>query len=351
VLLFGLGSLMMRRFVWFRAAKSRSEGKFLVIADDRVGPVFHRDYASSGQYQQLRYVASQRELRGKPIAGEGTPTPVVEASHLLPHLDRESAVGYEAIVVAADLDRLAPTVLQRLGVINFEAMPVYSAAAFYAQYWRRLPLELIGPAWPLDAAFPLVQHSAYSAVKRVLDFLAALTALCLLSPLMLLVMGAILVGQGRPVFYSQTRVGLYRRPFTLYKFRTMKVGSDRGNSYTTEGDARITGLGLWLRRTRLDELPQLWNVLRGDMSLIGPRAEWARLVSDYEQRIAYYHFRHLVRPGITGWAQVNYPYGASLEDTLMKLSYDLYYIRNFSLRLDAEVVIKTLYVMLFGKGR
>jgi lipopolysaccharide/colanic/teichoic acid biosynthesis glycosyltransferase len=131
----------------------------------------------------------------------------------------------------------------------------------------------------------------------------------------------------------------------------MKPGSDRGDAYTREGDHRVSLLGTFLRKTRIDELPQLWNVLRGDMSMIGPRAEWIRLVEGYEREIPYYHFRHLVRPGITGWAQVNYPYGASIEDTLMKFSYDLYYIRNFSMQLDAEVLLKTLHVIFFGMGR
>ena len=131
----------------------------------------------------------------------------------------------------------------------------------------------------------------------------------------------------------------------------MRHGSDLGDRYTREGDSRVTSLGTFLRKTRLDELPQLWNVLIGDMSLIGPRPEWVKLVEDYELVVPHYHFRHLVRPGITGWAQVNYPYGASVEDSLQKLSYDLYYIRNFSLRLDAEVTLKTLHVMFFGKGR
>jgi lipopolysaccharide/colanic/teichoic acid biosynthesis glycosyltransferase len=103
--------------------------------------------------------------------------------------------------------------------------------------------------------------------------------------------------------------------------------------------------------THLDEVPQIWNVLRGDMSLIGPRAEWDRLVEDYERQIPCYDFRHLVKPGITGWAQVNYPYGASIDDTVRKLEYDLYYIRNFSFTLDASIIIKTVQVMLFGKGR
>jgi len=124
-----------------------------------------------------------------------------------------------------------------------------------------------------------------------------------------------------------------------------------GSDYTQKNDHRITRLGSFLRASRLDEVPQLWNVLVGDMSLIGPRAEWVRLVEDYEKQIPCYHFRHLVKPGITGWAQVNYPYGANLEDTLRKLEYDLYYIRYFSFVLDASIVLKTIHIMLFGKGR
>ncbi len=126
---------------------------------------------------------------------------------------------------------------------------------------------------------------------------------------------------------------------------------DNSDLYTHKDDPRITKVGKFLRATRLDELPQLWNVLRGDMSLIGPRAEWDRLVEDYGRKIPCYHFRHLVKPGITGWAQVNYNYGASLDDTLRKLEYDLYYIRHFSFLLDATIVLKTIHIMLFGKGR
>jgi lipopolysaccharide/colanic/teichoic acid biosynthesis glycosyltransferase len=172
-----------------------------------------------------------------------------------------------------------------------------------------------------------------------------------MSPIMAVVALLIkLEGRG-PVFFSQTRAGQHGTLFTLHKFRTMEVGSEFKGLYTVEGDPRVTRLGHWLRLTRLDELPQLWNVLRGEMSLIGPRAEWIKCVERYEKAIPYYHFRHLVRPGITGWAQVNYPYGASVEDTVEKLMYDLYYIRHFSLALDATVILKTLHVMLFGKGR
>ena len=121
--------------------------------------------------------------------------------------------------------------------------------------------------------------------------------------------------------------------------------------YTRKNDPRVTRLGWWLRKLRFDELPQLFNVLRGQMSLIGPRAEWVRCAERYEKAIPFYHFRHLVKPGITGWAQVNYPYGESDEDAIEKLKYDLYYIRNYSLTLDAMIVLKTVHTMLFRKGR
>src|SRR5213075_2641111 len=161
------------------------------------------------------------------------------------------------------------------------------------------------------------------------------------------------VGSGRPVLFSQSRVGRENSIFTIHKFRTMvsRDGPNLDDIYTREGDPRITRVGRWLRKLRLDEVPQLWNVLRGDMSLIGPRAEWDQLVARYEKEIPCYHFRHLVKPGITGWAQVNYPYGANIDDTMRKLEYDLYYIRHFSFRLDATIVLKTIHIMLFGKGR
>lgn len=351
VIILAFATLFLRRILWFATQSSRSLGKFLVIFDEHLGPVFHRDYTACAQHQGLRYVASKKELRGMSVGGVGSPAAIVEAAHLLPHLDRESAVGYEAIVLAAEPDKLPPGILKRLSEINFGDLPVYTMEAFYQGYWNRFPLELVNDAWPLETEFTLVQHSVYSTIKRVVDFLVALLLLIAASPLLILSAVAIAVLDGFPIIYSQSRTGIHGAPFTLYKFRTMKVGSDKGDGYTREGDNRVSRLGSFLRKARLDEFPQLWNVLKGEMSMIGPRAEWVRLVADYEQRIPHYHYRHLVRPGITGWAQVNYPYGSSLEDAIEKFSYDLYYIRNFSLRLDAEVILKTLHVMSFAKGR
>ena len=351
VIAFAAVSLLMRRIFWFSMRSSRDSGKLLVIVDKELGPVFYNDYLASKQPQQVEYLAADFSTLGNRLAGEDSPVIKADAAHLLPQLRSKHMEAFEAIIIASRFSHLDHRLMEMLGKIQFELMPVYLMETFYENYWQKVPVNLIGPAWPLETEFALVQHSVYCTIKRCVDFLIALTALIMISPILLLVMVVILILDGRPVIYSQPRTGMHGVPFTLYKFRTMKVGSDKGDGYTREDDSRVSRLGSFLRKSRLDELPQLWNVLKGNMSLIGPRAEWVRLVADYERQIPHYHYRHLVSPGITGWAQVNYPYGASLEDTVEKFSYDLYYIRNFSLRLDAEVVLKTLYTMIFGRGR
>jgi len=196
----------------------------------------------------------------------------------------------------------------------------------------------------------VAREPVFERIKRLSDMVLATVGLLLSSPLIALAALAIKLDDRGPVFFAQTRIGKHRVPFRLLKLRTMKEATGTGDPYTRQGDARITRVGRWLRAARFDELPQLWNVLCGQMSLIGPRAEWDRLVAEYEREIPSYHFRHLVKPGITGWAQVNYRYGLGVQDTLRKLEYDLYYIRNFSFMLDASIVLKTIHVMLLRKG-
>jgi lipopolysaccharide/colanic/teichoic acid biosynthesis glycosyltransferase len=183
---------------------------------------------------------------------------------------------------------------------------------------------------------------------------AAGLGLLILLPIMLLIALVIYLTSGAPVIFKQRRVGRDDEIFTIYKFRTMRVAEEDGTPasiYTAPDDPRLLRFGRWLRKLRLDELPQLWNVLNGELSLIGPRAEMVECVERYRQKIPFYHFRHLVKPGITGWAQVNYPYGESEADAMVKLTYDLYYIRHYSLKLDAMIVLKTVYTMVAGKGR
>jgi exopolysaccharide biosynthesis polyprenyl glycosylphosphotransferase len=174
----------------------------------------------------------------------------------------------------------------------------------------------------------------------------------LLLPLMVIVGLIIKLDSPGPIFYSQLRTGLYGKPFRVYKFRSMYQDAEKkGAQWAIQRDPRITRVGYWLRVLRIDELPQIWNVLSGKMSLIGPRPERPEFDVKLKEAIPYYEMRYLVKPGITGWAQVLYPYGASLEDAYEKLAYDLYYIKNYSLWLDILIVLKTIRVVLLGKGR
>jgi lipopolysaccharide/colanic/teichoic acid biosynthesis glycosyltransferase len=212
----------------------------------------------------------------------------------------------------------------------------------------------IDPFWPLQMGFQLARISPYHYLKRMFDLIVSALLLVICSPLIILLACLIWITSGRPAIFRQARVGWEGHIFTAYKFRTMFTRDPNQadvDIYTRKRDPRVTRLGRWLRKLRLDELPQLWNVCYGDMSLIGPRAEWTKCAEQYEKKIPFYHFRHLVKPGITGWAQVNYPYGESEEDAMQKLKYDLYYIRHYSLKLDAMIVLKTIHTILFGKGR
>ena len=184
-------------------------------------------------------------------------------------------------------------------------------------------------------------------VKGIVDTIGAATGLAVTSPILLLAAAAIrLEGEG-DVIFTQERLGLNGERFVLYKLRTMRPRTV-ADGRTLPDSERLTGLGRFLRAASIDELPQLYNVLRGDMSLVGPRPLLVQYGPRYSPEQAR---RHEVRPGITGWAQVNYPYGGNLEDTVRKLEFDLYYIRHFSFTLDASIVLKTIHIMLFGKGR
>jgi exopolysaccharide biosynthesis polyprenyl glycosylphosphotransferase len=255
----------------------------------------------------------------------------------------------ESIILRESSRNLPPGLPDRLVALHFSGVATYTLELFHEQVWRKTPLYRLNPVWLFQGGFDLSREPVFAHLKRASDLLLAFFVLLLAAPFLLIAALAIRLEGGGPVFFRQTRIGLNRRPFTLHKLRTMRA-TPLGARYTAKGDARITRVGAFLRASRLDELPQLWNVLRGEMSMIGPRAEWDALTRDYEVAIPCYHFRHLVRPGITGWAQVNYPYGADLEDTRRKLEYDLYYIRHYSFRLDAAIVLKTIHVMLFAKG-
>ena len=228
---------------------------------------------------------------------------------------------------------------------------IVSMENFFLSEFEYVPTKLVDEDWPFEHGFRITKNVAYAHGKRAIDLFLSTLILILISPVLAIAMLAVKLTSEGPVFFKQQRIGAREVPFTLIKLRTMQIGSDAKGDYTSIDDPRLTPIGKFLRKSRLDELPQLINVIRGEMSLIGPRAEWEKLVKNYEKAIPHYHLRHIVRPGITGWAQVNYPYGANLEDTINKLKYDLYYVRYFSLVMDLTIIIKTGYTMLFGRGR
>jgi exopolysaccharide biosynthesis polyprenyl glycosylphosphotransferase len=342
-------SLAYRRWIRHYVVATSASRSFLVIGGGAAAARFYEAYKNSPNGQPLEFVDVSDERVGQAIAGEGSPIVQGDLGAKLSNLGNR----YSGIILAERARSLSTELLERLVRAQFQQTRVYTLESFYETHWRYLPLGIVDPFWPLQTGFQLARISPYHYLKRLFDIVASATAVVLCAPLFVLIPLFIWIEDGSPIFFRQERVGRDGRRFILFKFRTMLRRSDQADEdiYTRRDDHRVTSVGRWLRKLRLDELPQLWNALKGDISLIGPRPEWSKCAERYEQTIPFYHFRHLVKPGITGWAQVNYPYGESDEDAVEKLKYDLYYIRHYSLKLDAMIVLKTLYTMLFGKGR
>jgi exopolysaccharide biosynthesis polyprenyl glycosylphosphotransferase len=211
-------------------------------------------------------------------------------------------------------------------------------------------LEGLRKSWLVFSDGFVVSRGALFA-KRVLDLAVAATGLLLGAPVMLLVALAVRLDSPGPVFFRQDRVGRGGREFTLWKFRSMRTDAEAGGAqWAVKADPRVTRVGRFIRKTRLDELPQLWNVLVGDMSLVGPRPERRLFVEQLKEQIPLYEQRLVVRPGLTGWAQIKAPYASSFEESLEKLKFDLYYIKNLSLFLDISILLSTARTVLLGRG-
>ncbi len=256
--------------------------------------------------------------------------------------------GADQIVVAPDERRgLALAGLLDCKVARF---PVAQYLSFLEQEVRRIDLKRIELGWLLYCDgfyFGTIDR----VLKRTLDLLVSAGALLLLSPFLLAAMVAVKCEDGGPVLYRQVRITRGGRPFSINKLRTMRVDAEaNGAVWAATQDTRITYIGAILRRTRIDELPQLFNVLRGEMSFVGPRPERPGFVNMLAQQIPLYHERHVTKAGLTGWAQINYPYGASIDDARSKLSYDLYYVKNFNVLFDLLIILQTVRVILWPGG-
>ena len=245
-------------------------------------------------------------------------------------------------------DKLTASLMQ----LRLDGTQIYDLSEYYEQFMSKIPIFHLKDGWFVySQGFNLLHYNVAMRIKRIADVVFAVTGFVLFSPI--IVLAAVLVvldSRGGPV-YVQKRTGLNGKTFKLYKLRTMVQNAEtEGARWASTNDARITRVGRILRKTRIDELPQFWNVVRGDMSFIGPRPERPEINDQLENEIPYYDLRHVIKPGITGWAQVMYPYGASIEDARRKLEYDLYYIKHYSLILDAAIMLKTLRIVTHGKG-
>ncbi len=340
-------TLSYRRAIHRQLEKHRGSRSLIFLGDRASCLAFDEECEHVGMKQPVIFTVVSEDPAVPTSGPEETLRPFRE---VIDEVQR-GQLAVEAIILRESNRELQSDVSQQLVTLYFAGVPTYTLELFHQIYWQKIPLYRLNQTWLFQEGFQIAREPVFERLKRASDIFLSALGLILASPLIVLAGLAVWLEDRGPVFFRQSRVGKNRVPFGLLKLRTMRPRAEGDDLYTQKGDARITRIGHFLRASRIDEFPQLWNVLRGDMSLIGPRAEWDRLVEAYERQIPCYHFRHLVKPGITGWAQVNYPYGANLEDTLRKLEYDLYYIRHFSFMLDASIVLKTIHIMLFGKGR
>jgi sugar transferase (PEP-CTERM system associated) len=260
-------------------------------------------------------------------------------------------VGASTAILAIPNGRSARLIKGVLGA-RLKGINIREMADVYEELTGRIPVDNIGDEWLLFAeGFYLLRKEYMQKLKRLIDIVASVLLLMLTAPLLSLAALAIRLDSPGNVFYSQRRVGRDQQLFTIYKFRSMRQDAESdGARWTSERDSRITRVGRLLRLTHIDEIPQILNLFKGDMSLVGPRPERPEFVEVLDKEVPYYFVRHTVKPGMTGWAQVNYRYGASVEDTKNKLEYDLYYVKNMSLFLDFKILLRTLGVVLIGDG-
>ncbi len=257
----------------------------------------------------------------------------------------------DEIVVAMD-DRRRRFPMDELLECRLEGLEIVELISFLERETGKVRLDVLNPSWMIFSE-GFRQGRIHSTLERAFDVVASVGLLLVALPLMLLAALAIKLEDGlrADVFYRQIRVGQYGRPFKLLKFRSMRADAERdGAQWAQKNDSRVTRVGSFIRLTRIDELPQILNVLRGEMSFVGPRPERPEFVEQLNERIPYYRERHSIKPGITGWAQLCYPYGSSEQDATEKLQYDLFYVKNHSLLFYLAILVQTVEVIVWGKG-
>jgi len=306
-----------------------------------------------------------REMLNRPDAGYriagfvGTDPQMLGKSLINPRMIGLTSELHE-VVRRENIDRIVVAMGERRGQLPTDELlqlsltgkvNIEEGASFYERVTGRVSLSMIRPSWLIFSSRgrqTRISGIARNIVHRIVALIGGLVSL----PIAVLTAVLIKLESSGGVFYKQERVGKNGVPFTVMKFRSMRADAEKsGPVWASQDDDRTTRVGRFIRKTRIDEIPQFWNILRGEMDFVGPRPERPHFVSQLAEEIPYYEQRHLIAPGLTGWAQIKYPYGASIEDARQKLQYDLYYIKNQSLMLDAAILFETVKIILFGRGR
>lgn len=343
------GLLVITLWRWtYIALFKRFQHRILIVGRGKRGQSIANTLKQAAQlnYQIIGYVDESSTLadpvpNGLPVLGE--------VSNLT-RLARQFRVGE---VVIANENNLDAGLFEYLVECQAEGVRVSSMPNLYERFHRRVPIKDITPDWGLQALQERAIFNRFQlGLKRISDVVLATLSLIVLIPFLPLVMIAIYLDSQGPIFYRQIRSGRAGKPFHIIKFRTMVTDAEQDGKprWATENDTRITRVGRFLRKTRLDEVPQLINVLKGEMSIIGPRPERPEFVTELQQIIPFYSTRLMVKPGLTGWAQIHYDYGNSAEDALIKLEYDFYYLHHWSLWLDLYIIFRTFEVVFKLKG-
>jgi sugar transferase (PEP-CTERM system associated) len=339
--------LLLWRTVYFRLFQlSRAKSPTLVIGSDETARTAWRLLnLPISPFEFKGFVSDELTLDAK---ADGTPE-ILGTTRKLTEII--ATLGIRTIVLGIPRSRSA-RITRKILEARLLGIEILDMPQLYQRLATKLPVQYIEDQWLLfSEGFDLLSRGYVQRMKRILDFVFSGLMLFLASPLMVITAIAIRLDSPGPIFYKQQRVGKRCKIFSVYKFRSMTYNAEeQGAIWAQKKDPRVTRVGRFIRISRIDEIPQIWNVFKGDMSLVGPRPERPEFVNVLDSQIPYYSVRHTVTPGITGWAQINYPYGASIDDALRKLEYDLYYIKNMSIFLDLKILLKTVGVVLLGQG-
>jgi sugar transferase (PEP-CTERM system associated) len=360
VLRIGRGALLLSTLVSFGAV-AVVRIAFDLIVDEAVFKRRVLVYGAGRRAASIVRLRRRSDRRGFLIVGyvmaDGDDLSALRDHERLVRSDQDllsycQAQRIDEIVVAMD-DRRRRFPMDQLLECRLEGFEISELVTFLERETGKVRLDILNPSWMIFAE-GFRQGRAHGIFERLFDVVASFVMLAATAPVMLLTAAAIKISDGwrAPIFYRQIRVGQYGKPFKLLKFRSMREDAEREGKaqWAQKNDSRITRVGSFIRTTRIDELPQILNVLRGEMSFVGPRPERPEFVEQLNETIPYYRERHSIKPGITGWAQLCYPYGSSEQDAIEKLQYDLYYVKNHSLIFYIAILVQTVEVIVWGKG-